>query len=406
MPAHWLEYLLYSVYFLLGPGAWVLYAIGLYQARKRMDLIKQPRDAVPVPEPEVTILIPAKDERERIGVCIRSALAQKYTNFKVIAINDRSTDGTGEAMDEIAREDPRLTVVHIPDGGLPEGWTGKCHALHQGAQNASGQWLLCIDSDVILEPDALAATLGVAIKKTWGMVSLLPRMESRTMWEAALVPLAGGAVAALFTAALNNNNQLPNTAFANGQFLLMQRDAYDSIGGHAAVRDQYCEDMVLARVFKRNGLRPRVSFGADLCSVRMYDSFNKIMRGWSRIFFASASGSPWRSIIGILFLVFCCYSIIPALAFGIYRQVHPIDFFGGLGWIITVIVHWILMTYQVGVMYQWTLNPRRYAFLFPVTAALLIVIFVRAVWMCITRRVEWRGTHYRHAMDHGVVSGG
>jgi chlorobactene glucosyltransferase len=406
MPIPWLEYFAYAAYFLVGPGMWILYAIGLYQAQKRMDLLKHPRDPVPLPNPPVTILIPAKDEHERIGDCLRSALAQNYTNFQVIAINDRSGDGTGRVMDEVAAQNPRLSVVHIPDGGLPPGWTGKCHALHQGAQHARGNWLLCIDSDVILEPDALPATVGLAMKKDYGMVSLLPRMESRTIWEGALVPLAGAAVAALFTAALNNNNQLPNTAFANGQFLLMRRDAYDAIGGHAAVRDQYCEDMVLARLFKRNGLRPRVSWGTDLCSVRMYDSFPKIMRGWSRIFFASAVGSPWRSLLGIFFLIVCCYSAVPALLFGIYRHVRPIDALRGYGWIVTALVHYVLMTYQIGIMYRWTLNPRRYALLFPFTAALLIVIFARSVWMCLTKRVEWRGTQYRHAMDHGVVPGG
>jgi len=406
MPRHWLEYSLYAGYFLVGPGMWILYAIGMYQAQKRMYLVRRPRDSVPSPCPRATILIPAKDEQERIGDCLRSALNQDYTNFQVIAIDDRSTDGTGSRMDELAKQNPKLSVIHIADGGLPAGWTGKCHALHVGAKQAGGEWLLFVDSDVILEPDALSSTLGVAIKKDFGLVSLLPRMESRTLWEGALVPLAGAAVAALFTAALNNNNQLPNTAFANGQFMLMKRSAYDAVGGHEAVRDQYCEDMVLARLFKRNGHRPRVSWGTDLCSVRMYDSFAKILRGWSRIFFASAVGSPWRSILGIMFLLVCCYSAVPALAFGIYRQAHPIDFFGGLGWIITAFVHWALMTYEIGIMYRWTLNPRRYALLFPATGFLLMFIFARAVWMCITKKVEWRGTVYKHAMDHGVASGG
>jgi chlorobactene glucosyltransferase len=403
MSIHWPEHVAYAVYFLVGPVMWGLYAIGMYQANKRMDLIKQPRDPVPQPPPPVTILIPAKDEPERIGDCLRSALAQNYTHFNVVAIDDRSSDRTGAVMDELARGNPRLSVVHITE--LPGGWTGKCHALHEGAQRATGQWLLFVDSDVILEPDALAAALGVAIKKNFALVSLLPRMESRTLWEGLLVPLAGAAVCALFVAALNNSNQ-SNIAFANGQFLLIRRDAYDSIGGHAAVRDQYCEDMVLARLFKRNGLRPRVSWGTDLCTVRMYDSFSKIMRGWSRIFFASGVGSPLRSLMGIAFVIICCYSALPALAWGIYRQAHPVVAMLRDPWLATAAVHWLLMTFQIGIMYRWTLNPRRYALAFPITAALLLVIFFRAVWMCVTRKVEWRGTQYQHAMDHGVATGG
>lgn len=401
MLAHWPEYALYAVYLLVGPGVWVVYAICLYQAHRRMNLVRRPRNPLPDPAPLVTILIPAKDEAGRIADCLRSALAQDYPNFNVIAIDDRSTDDTGKVMDELAAKEKNLAVLHIPPDGLPEGWTGKCHALHQGAQRAAGQWLLFVDSDVILDPDALSATLGVAIKRDLGLLSLLPRMESRTLWEGSLVPLAGAAVTTLFTAALNNNNQLPNTAFANGQFMLMRRTAYDAAGGHAAVRDQYCEDMVLARIFKRKGLRPRVAWGADLCAVRMYDSFSKILRGWSRIFFAAAVGSPWRSIAGILFLIVCCYSAIPAAAFGIYRQIHPVDAGRGVGWLVTMLIHCLLMTVQLAIMYRWSRNPRRYVLLFPVTAALLIVIFARSVWMCINRTVEWRGTRYRHAMASG-----
>jgi len=188
---------------------------------------------------------------------------------------------------------------------------------------------------------------------------------------------------------------MPNTAFANGQFMLIRRDAYEQVGGHLAVRDKYCEDMVLARLFKTAGLRPRVSWGADLCAVRMYDSFSSIMRGWSRIFFASAVGSPWRSILGILFLLFCGYSDLAALAWGIYRELHPVGGVPGVAWIVLAVVHGVLMFYQVGIMYRWTLNPRRYALFLPLTGLFLLTIFVRSVWMCLTKKVEWRGTSYR-----------
>ena len=399
MPHFHVEYLIYALYFLLGPGAWILFGIGLYQAQKRMYLVRQPRDVVPSPPPAVTILIPAKDEGERIRDCLLSALNQDYENFNVIAIDDRSTDSTGQVMDCLAAEHPKLQVVHIPKDPLPPGWTGKCHALFEGVKHANGQWFLFVDSDVILQPDALRSTLAVAIKKDFGLFSLLPKMESHTFWEEVLVPLAGAAVAALFTAALNNNNQLPNTAFANGQFMLVRRDAYERIGGHAAVRDKYCEDMVMARLFKKNGLRPRVSWGTDLAAVRMYDSFSRIMRGWSRIFFASAVGSPWRSLLGACFIVFCCFTMYPALAWGIYRNIHPLDRFAGWGWIGTAIGHWLLLTVQVGIMYRWTLNRRLNALWFPLAGSLLLVIFLRSIWMCFTGKVEWRGTSYSHTMD-------
>jgi chlorobactene glucosyltransferase len=393
MPGPWAENAVFAAYFLAGPGMWALYALGLYQARKRMNLIRHPRDPVPNPPP-VTILIPAKDEEGRITDCINSALNQDYPNFNVIAIDDRSADRTGQTLDDLAAGNPRLAVVHIQPGELPAGWTGKCHALFEGVKRASGTYFLFVDSDVILQPDALRAAMGVSLKKNFGLVSLLPKMENHTLWEGLLVPLAGAAVTSLFAAALNNTNSLPNTAFANGQFMLIRRDAYEQVGGHSAVRDKYCEDMVLARLFKTAGLRPRISWGADLCAVRMYDSLGTIMRGWSRIFFASGVGSPWRSILGIVFLLLCCYSAFAAFAWGVYLQLHPAGSISGSLWMTTAFIHWAMMSFQVGIMYHWTLNPRRYALLLPITGLLLLAIFVRSVWMCLTKKVEWRGTSY------------
>ena len=400
MPIPWQEYSAYAAYCLVGPLMWVLAIVGMYQTQKRMKLVKQPRDPVPQPYPRATILIPAKDEGERISDCLRSALAQDYPNFNVIAIDDRSADNTGAVMDELARQDSRLTALHITE--LPVGWTGKCNALHQGSQRATGQWLLCVDSDVVLDPDALSATLGLAIKKNYGLVSLLPRMESKTVWEEMLVPLAGAAVTALFAAAWTNTNHRPRTAFANGQYMLMRRDDYDRVGGHTTVRDQYCEDMALGRLFKWKGLRPRLSWGTDLCSVRMYDSFPKIMRGWSRIFYAAATGTPWRSILGIFFVLFCGYSVFPAFLYGLFCANRAL----GDVWMASAAGHWVLMTVQIGIMYHWTLNPRRYALAFPITAIFMLAIFVRSIWMCLTKRVEWRGTSYNHTMDRSVVTGG
>lgn len=397
MPTHFTEYLLYALYFLVGPAAWGLYAIGMYQAQKRMFLIKEPQESLPEP-PRVSILIPAKDEGERIRDCLATALGQNYPNFNVIAIDDRSTDRTGVVMDEMAAANPKLKVVHIQEGSLPPGWTGKNNALANGVQNADSDWLLFVDSDVLLEPMALSATVSVCVKKRFDLISLIPKMETHTLWEGLLIPLCAATAAAVHAAALTNTNSV-NTAFANGQFMLIRREAYESIGGHASVKDNYCEDMGLARLLKRNGFRPRVSWGTNLCQVRMYDSFPKILRGWSRIFMAAAVGRPWKSLAAMLFILVCCYSVYPAFAWGVYRFIYPIDVFKGWGWMLTAAGHFTLMTVQIGLMYKWMLNPRRYALLFPVSGAILLYILARAVWMCITKKVEWRGTSYSHRME-------
>jgi chlorobactene glucosyltransferase len=407
-----IERVVYIAYLLLGPAAWVLYLLTMQTGQVRMRLVRRSRRQLPESPPAVTILIPAKDEGERIRDCVLSALSQDYPNFHVVAIDDRSTDRTGAILDEIAAGHPKLTALHIPPGTLPEGWTGKCNALACGVRDlgeVGGQWLLFVDSDVILQPDALSATLAVAAGRKYDLLSLLPRLECRTFWEELVVPLAGSALSMLHLIALTNADNR-KTAFANGQFILIRTSAYNAIGGHGSVRDQFCEDIEMARLVKRQGLRPRISWGADLAAVRMYSSLSSIMRGWARIFYAGSLGRPLRSLLGIAFLLLCGLSVYPALAWGAYRLIG-LHAQSGAWWLGTAGLHWLIMTLVVGLFYSWSGNARRMALAFPLGAVMLIGIFGRALWMCLRGNVEWRGTRYgksnrysRH--QSGTVSAG
>jgi glycosyltransferase involved in cell wall biosynthesis len=395
MHLNW-ENILFVLYLLAGPGAWLLFAIGMHKGKKRINLLVAPNPA-PDPPPKVTILIPAKDEGERIRACLSSALNQDYPHFEVIAIDDRSGDCTGTVMDEMAVADARLRVVHIPHGPVPEGWTGKNNALHTAVQQASGDWFLFVDSDVILDPDALSRTLALAISRNFDLVSLMPRLECHTFWESLIVPLAGTALSGVYTVPGTNSRYSPKLAFANGQYMLFRRGAYEQIGGHAAVRGQFCEDIEIARIMKRMELRPRISWGMHLAAVRMYDSLPGIMRGWARIFYAGDSGRPWRILAGIAYVLLSCYSVYAAFAWVGWRMIHP-DHFGFTAWLAAAIIHWLIMTLCLAVSYAWTTNPKRNALYFPLGGIFLLGILVRALKMCFTRKVEWRGTHYTQTM--------
>ena len=402
------EFFLQGLYGFLGPTIWGLYGQALTAGRRKMQLMKRPPHPLKGSPPRVSIVIPAKDEGARIRTCIESALSQDYPDFEVVAIDDRSSDNTGAVMDEMARSDPRLRVLHITQPPKP-GWTGKNNALFEGSKRASGQWLLFVDSDVVLEPAALDVAMGVVRRKEFDMLSLLPRIESHSIWEGMLIPLCGGAASTMYMIALNNKSQLARQAFANGQFLLISRPAYDAIGGHETVRDRYCEDVEIARLMKLQGLRPRVSWGNEYCSVRMYSSLAGIIRGWSRIYYAARVGSPWRPLLALAFVLLCCFTAYPALAWGIWRTMHPMIGRGWLGivepwigplWILQAGTHLTLMTFYLGRIYQWSGNARRNALWFPLAGSLLVYTLLRALKMCITKKVEWRGTAYSHTMQH------
>jgi chlorobactene glucosyltransferase len=392
------EYAIFVCYVLIGPVLWVFFGVGMFAGRRRMTLLNRPHPELPANLPRATILIPAKDEQARIRECIQSALDQSYPHFCVIAVNDRSTDDTGRVMDELAGMDARLKVVHIRDGELPAGWTGKCNALQTAVAQAEGEWLLFVDSDVVLASDALAAALQLAMEKECDLVTLLPRLECHGFWEPLLVPLAGAATLAMYVVALTNNDHLRRTAFANGQFILIRRRTYDVMGGHSRVRDRFCEDIEMARYLKASGSKVRISWGTDFAAVRMYSSLASICRGWARIFFAGSVGRPWRILAGIAFVIFCGLSAYAALAWGAYRFIHPVNAYGAYGWLLAGASHWAIMTYLLTILYRWTGNSAGNALAFPVGGPMLIGIFIRALWMCATGNVEWRGTRYSHRM--------
>jgi chlorobactene glucosyltransferase len=392
------------LYVAVGFGGWLALGWALTVGHRTMKLLHRPvremRD-----RPRVTVLVPAKDEGERIGDCVRSILAQDYGNFSIIAINDRSTDETGRVLDQLARGDERLKVIHIHDGSLPAGWTGKCNALHTAVPEADGEWLLFVDSDVVLAPDALSATVERSVRLSYDMLSLLPKLESRTFWEGLLVPLAGMAVSVMYLVSLTNKDYLRKTAFGNGQYLFIRRRVYEEIGGHAGVRDRFCEDVEIARRVKRSGHKTRIAWGAEFAAVRMYSSLSGIFKGWGRNFYAGSLGRPWRILMAIGFVLCSTLSVVPALGWAAYRLAGepPHLPWLGIGWALAAAGHLLLILLFLSTTYRNSGNPSRNAVLFPLGMVMLLGIFLKSLRMCITRKVEWRGTHYGHRMEQAAA---
>ncbi|MBV8781535.1 MAG: glycosyltransferase [Phycisphaerae bacterium] len=393
MSSHAIELALFWIYVFIGPGSWVLFGFGMIKGRKRMDLFREPSKPLPEPPPRVSILIPAKDEAARIAGCIESALQQNYSNFEVIAVDDRSSDGTERIMDELAARDPHLIVLHIQPGDLPAGWFGKSFALHTAVPRAGGQWLFFVDSDVVLKPNAIGDTVALAEEREFDLVSLLPELESGGFWESLIVPLGGVATNAMYLLPLTNANE-SKVAFANGQFLCIRKSVYDAVGGHAAVGHLFSEDVQIARRVKGMGYRPRLSVGTRHLSVRMYDSPQAVFHGWARNFYAGSLGKPWRIMAAMAFLVACAFSAYAAIIFGIDRMMFPVIGSSGIGWLIAGGFHLIVMTTFIGVMYRWTGNRWTLALLLPLGLSSMFLIFCRSLYLCATGRVAWRGTVY------------
>jgi glycosyltransferase involved in cell wall biosynthesis len=196
-------------------------------------------------------------------------------SFDIIVVDDDSSDATAE----IARSFAEVEVVAA--GPLPKGWGGKSNALATGAKHAKGKWLLFTDADTVHRPGSLARAVEEAEHFGAALLSYSPRQEVVSFWEQALMPVVFAELAATYRPS-DVCDPAKSTAAANGQYLLIAREAYDAVGGHAAVAGSLLEDVELARAVKRSGRGLRFRFGGDAVSTRMYRTFPQMREGWTK----------------------------------------------------------------------------------------------------------------------------
>jgi chlorobactene glucosyltransferase len=284
-------------------------------ALRSLDVILRSRDRIEPSEPDpglpsLSIVVPARNEERQIERCLRSLLAQRYPDFEVILVDDRSEDRTRAIADAFALADQRLKVV--AGEPLPEDWVGKPWALAQGARAARGAWMLFTDADTEHEPLAAASAARCAIDRSCDVVSLLTDQETIGTAERIFLPTI------LFTILLGigalddvNDPGKPQVAIFNGQYILVSRAAYEAIGGHAAVRDEIAEDLELARRFKRDGrFRIFLAGAGGLVRTRMYRSFGEIWEGFVKNFALGARGNAARAAAGVTLLT-CVSPLTP-----------------------------------------------------------------------------------------------
>ena len=228
----------------------------------------------------VSILIPARDEAERIGAAVSAALAQDDTVGEALVYDDHSSDGTADRARAAAAGDPRLRV--LPPAPLPADWCGKTFACAQLAAAARGEWLLFLDADTQLKPGAAARLVAEASARGCTLLSAWPGLELRSFWERALLPMLNHVVFTLFPAPLSLLSNRPSLGLAHGACILARRAEYERTGGHAMARAELFEDTALARAWRAAGERGLCLDGQDVVTVRMYDSFGGIWRGFQK----------------------------------------------------------------------------------------------------------------------------
>jgi glycosyltransferase involved in cell wall biosynthesis len=231
--------------------------------------------AFPATPPEVSVIVPARNEEICLGDCLQSLVAQDGVAFEIIVVDDGSTDRTREIAGSFAG------VRLVSPGPLPEGWTGKNNAVVAGAKVARGEWLLFTDADTVHVAGSLARSLAEAKKHSAEMLSYSPEQIAVTFWEIATLPVVFAELARQYPPSKVSDPASPLAA-ANGQYILIRRKTYEAVGGHAAIADSLLEDVALARGVKGSGGKIRFRYAADMVRTRMYRNFAQLREGWTK----------------------------------------------------------------------------------------------------------------------------
>jgi glycosyltransferase involved in cell wall biosynthesis len=330
--------------------------------------------------PRVSIVVAARDEARGVEAGVRSLLAQRYPDFEVRVVDDRSEDATPEILDRLAEEDPRLRVLHL--SSLPPGWLGKNHALQRGVDAAGGEWILFTDADVVLAPTALGRAVGYAVRHRLDHLAAAPELRMR----GALLGAFAGAFALLFARYTRPwKARDPRSAhhIGVGAFNLVRAEAYRAAGGHRPIAMRPDDDVKLGELLKRRGARQDLVFGRGLVSVEWYHSLPEAVRGLEKNTFAGLGYSVPRVIVGCLLLV-----VFDAWPFAAVLVTH-----GPTRALYAATVVVALLLYAASTRGSGT--PARLAPLYPVAILILVFTVLRATWIAVRRGgIYWRGTFY------------
>lgn len=348
------------------------------------------------PEPELllelTVIVPARNEEDSLGACLESLVAQSEEVFhlgrdwELIVVDDGSTDRTAE----IARSFPGVTLLQADR--LQPGWTGKANAIWTAARKARGKWLLFTDADTIHEPGDLHRGMHEAARNKVGMLSYSPRQIVSGLFQRTLMPLVFCELALGYPPAkVSDPNQ--RVAAANGQFLLVEREAYRRLGGHAAVKDRVLEDVELALLAKRRKVGLRFRYAEDALSTRMYRTTAAMIEGWTKnlalLFDNALALAMWRALDIVLLVG------LPVLAVELWNAhfaAHSLAWLGA-GWVIALL--WVRNLFRFYGRVAKSNFPAVDCALSPLGLPLFVFLLYRSWFQHrVLKQVAWKGRTY------------
>ena len=370
---------------------WILPQIVTYfRLRSSRSLDAESAEAPPDP-PLVSVIVPARNEAFNIARCVSSVLTTTYPRVELIVVDDSSTDGTATIARDAAKGDARLHVVK--NSPLPDGWFGKQWACTTGAKAAGGEILLFTDADTHHASDLITRSVNAMRRTNADMFSVAGRQEMGGFWEKVMQPQMFSILSMRYGGTESvNNSPYVTEKIANGQCIFFTRSAYDSIGGHAAVRSVVAEDLMLAQTAFARGRKLVLMLGIDQLSTRMYSSLRELMKGWGKNVFAAGLdsvpfGRAGRMFFPLMLLTPPVMQLLPvmALLLGVFGVVTGDVLIWAVIAAAATFLWWILV-------YTQSRESPLYAFAFPLGASVLLYLFASAILR--GREVSWKGRTY------------
>lgn len=366
---------------------WVGVGVRLWAMAKTKSTI---REGLSLPMPEntmVSIIVPAHNEERVIDACAMSLRNQSFSAIQIIFVLDRCTDGTLEILQKHAEEDSRICLIE--NESCPEDWAGKCNAAKVGAKQATGDWLLFTDADTKFDQELVKCALASAIKRGAALLSVLSSLTITKNFERIVQPIAGTFLVRQYPID-KINREHRSRPFANGQFMLFSKEAYEAIGGHDSVKDDLLEDIAIARVIHKNGGRVQMLFAEGMLKCSMYSNFEAFRRGWKRIFIEASSRNVNRLVrSGILAILVSL--LLPAAGVAgiiIGDAVSPSLFWVSLASLVSMMI-------VVGWLYAINSAPILFAIFAPIGGLVVAILFFESAYMLQTRTpISWGGREY------------
>lgn len=359
---------------------WLLYSVVLLVLWTLVNsLFLQRLNRPMMSGPDVSILVPLRNEERNVEKLVKSLQQVTYQNVVFYMLNDHSTDATGLLLEQLTADDQRFTILN--GRALPAGWVGKVNACQQLGEVATGAYYCFLDADVEIHPTFISRVIGTMESKQVDLMSGFPKFQVRNLLSKLVIPMMHFLVNVHLPIVLANYTKWTAATAANGIFMCFRASAYHAVGGHAVVKSSLVEDVAFAKVMKKHQFRVKLARISPFVSCDMYASNRDTWEGFVKNTYVGTGRSPW--IVFVVTFFYSVFYILPILLF-----IQTLELIYLYTYILTVVQRMIVDIRAN----QFTLR----ALLLPLSCSVMLMILWASMWRTFTKKpYHWKGREYQ-----------